>query len=129
MTNGAAGAQGGIKGFYRMRRIVVSLLLAGGLSVAGCATGGANGPFESLLKDGLRTSDDFGRVDPAFREAAVNACTARAAPYGEPTVTRTQKGSMDVLIVDGVTVRASRPQRAFTCSFRSDGAITQFLRG
>ena len=112
-----------------MRGIIVSLLLTGGLSIAGCATGGANSPFESFLKDGLRTSDDFGRVEPAFREAAVNACTARAAQYGQPTVTRTQKGSRDILIVDGVTVRAGRPERAFTCRVRTDGAITQFLRG
>jgi hypothetical protein len=83
----------------------------------------------SFFEDAFRTSQDFGDIDPTHRSAALAACSAQAAQYGEVAITRIWKSTINTLVVDGITRRSGYPQRAFTCSFGTTGQITDFKRG
>ena len=109
--------------------MTLPLLGAGLLLLGGCAALGAGDPLEGFFRDGFSVSDDYGDIDPSFRQAGVSACLARASQYGQSSVTSVRKASSDVLVIDGVTVRSGFAQRAFTCSYRADGQIAKFLRG
>ncbi len=105
--------------------IISCALLLGGCSTLNSAARGVG----SFFQDAFRTSDDFGKIDPAFRSSATAACSARATQYGEVAITRVWKSSMNTLVVDGITQQTGYPQRAFTCSFSSEGQIADFKRG
>ena len=119
-----------------MRKITISTILASTLLLGGCMTGleglgGGNpigGVLGSVLGGGLGTRDvGYGNND--FERAAVNACGNQAAQYGQVSISSAERTSNYDVRVNGRIAQNSYQQRRFTCSFRSDGRITDFRIG
>ena len=104
-----------------MRRRFFPALLACALPLGGCAYIG----LAPALVDAVNSSRADGYVGEDFAAAAAEACTARAARYGRPTIARVQPAGEKFMRVSGTVQEATR-ERAFTCDFRSNGNIAKF---
>jgi hypothetical protein len=111
-----------------MRNPTKLILVAGALSLGGCMTsplgGGMGGPLEAVLGQVLGGGGQ-NQGGSNFQQAAVNACGNHASQYGQVQVRDVRQQSRDTLRVYGV-VGSNYGNRAFECSFRSDGRITDF---
>ena len=119
-----------------MRKMTITTLLASTLILGGCTQtgleglGGSNpmgGILGSVLAGGLGTAGS-GYSNDDFEQAAVNACGRQASQYGQVRISDVGQTSRDSIRVDG-TIAQNYQQRGFTCSFRSDGRITDFRVG
>lgn len=113
-----------------MKKLSLPILLAGSLSLAGCAygmndpTGGLAGVLGSVLGGGT-SGGVYGQGGPDFQETAIDACGREASRYGQVRVSNVQQVSRDTLRVSG-TITSNYDRRSFGCSFRADGRITDF---
>ena len=110
-----------------MRKLMIPTLVAGALALGGC-TSVLPAVLGSVLQGGLGGGLGGGGYDQGygnqnFQQAAVNACGSQASRYGQVRITNVQQVSSSTLRVYGV-VSSGFDQRSFTCSFRSDGRIT-----
>ena len=121
-----------------MRKITITTVLASTLLLGGCAQTGLEGLggnpiggiLGSVLAGGLGTAGSgsgYGSQD--FEQAAVNACGQQASQYGQVRINDVGQTSRDSVRVDGTIAQNNYQQRSFTCSFRSDGRITDFRVG
>jgi hypothetical protein len=81
----------------------------------------------SVLGGGLGTQNS-GYSNNDFERAAVNACGQQASQYGQVSITDYDRTSNSNVRVEG-RIAQNYQQRSFTCSFRSDGQITDFRIG
>ena len=121
-----------------MRKTIITSVLASTLLLGGCAQNGLEGlggyggnPIGSvlggILNGGLGTRNS-GYSSSDFERAAVNACGQTASQYGQVSITDADRTSNSTVRVEG-RIAQNYSQRAFTCSFRSDGQITDFRIG
>ena len=109
-----------------MKISILALIAAGAVSLGGCAyglgdpTAGLGNVLGSVL--GGRKP---GQGGPDFQEAAIDACGREASRYGQVRVDDVQQVDRDTLRVFG-TINNNFDRRAFGCSFRADGRITDF---
>jgi outer membrane protein TolC len=116
-----------------MRKLLVPILVGSGLTLSGCATV-LPMVLGTVLQQGVgaavgAATRGGGGVNTSqqLQDAAVNACRQQALQHGQATLTTMQQLSSSTLRVNGtIAANASYPQRSFTCSFRSDGQITDF---
>ena len=119
-----------------MRKITIASVLASTLLLGGCAQTGLEGlggnPMAgilgSVLGGGLGTQNVNNSNDD-FARAAVNACGQQASQYGQVSISDVDQTSRSSVRVDGRIAQNNYQQRSFTCSFRSDGRITDFRIG
>ena len=116
-----------------MHKKAVTVLLAGTLALGGCAAGpGGVNPWGDILGSILSggAGQGYGNTNDQFQTAAINACGDQASRYGQVRITDVRQVSDSTLQVEGViAVKDGYQQRSFTCSFRSDGRITDFRVG
>ena len=111
-----------------MKKLSLAIMLAGGLSLGGCAyglgdpTGGLGTVLGSVLGGG---GGYQGQGGPTFQQAAIDACAAEASRYGQVRISNVQQSGSNTMRVYG-TIGNNYQQRGFGCSFRSDGRITDF---
>lgn len=112
-----------------MRKSFTTLLLAGSLTLGGCATGlgGLAGQqvLGSVLGGVLGGRGHTGQGGPDFQNMAVEACGQEASRYGRPSVSDVRQVDRDTLRVYG-NINDGYRQRNFGCNYRSDGRITDF---
>ena len=96
-------------------------LLGCALALGGCAYIG----LAPAVVEAVNSSRADGYVGTDFEAAATEACTARAARYGPPTISKVQRIGEKTVRVNGAVQEAMRT-RAFACDFRSNGRISGF---
>jgi len=117
-----------------MRKLMIPTLVAGALALGGC-TSVLPAVLGSVLQGGLGQggggygypNQGYGNQD--FQQAAVNACGSQASRYGRVSITDVRQASSSTLRVYGMIDSGNYDRRSFTCSFRSDGRITDFNLG
>jgi hypothetical protein len=108
-----------------MRKSILPILLAATLPLGACAYGlGGQDVLGSVLGTVLNSGNN-GMGGQSFQDAAVEACANEARRYGSVSVTDVRAQSSSTLRVTGV-IGTNYDRRAFACSFREDGQITDF---
>ena len=112
-----------------MKKSVLSVVLLGSLSIAGCTAYGD--PLGSILgtgyNSGYNSGNYYGMGGPSFQQSAVESCAYQAQRYGRVSVGGVQQISGDTVRVFGaIDMNDSYQRRSFGCSFRTDGRITDF---
>lgn len=108
-----------------MKKCLVSIVLLGAVTLAGCA------PMDDLAY-GSRYRDPYagnyyGMGGPSFREAAIESCAVQAQRHGRVSVGSVQQVNANTMRVYGTLDLYNRyERRPFACSYRSDGRITDF---
>ncbi len=116
-----------------MRKLMILVLVTSGLATSGCATV-LPMVLSTVVQHGVGEAVGAAKragasaIPPRqLQAAAVNACTQQASQHGQATVNTLQQiGSSTVRANGTIAAKGSYPQRSFTCSFRSDGKITDF---
>jgi hypothetical protein len=109
-----------------MRKSILLLFVSLSLPLGGCAYGlGGQDVLGSVLGDVL--GGNRGAMGgQTFEDAAVEACANEARRYGSVSVTDVRAQSSSTMRVNGVVAVNGYSRRAFGCSFREDGRITDF---
>ena len=116
-----------------MRKLMTPILVTSGLAISGCSTV-LPIVLSTVVQQGVgaavgaaKRSGESAIPPQQLQAAAVNACTQAASQHGQATVNTLQQiGSSTVRANGTIAANGSYPQRSFTCSFRSDGKITDF---
>lgn len=117
-----------------MKKFAIICALGGSMALGGCASygglGGGAGQsvLGSVLGSVLNTGGNggyYGQGGPSLQEAAIEGCAIEANRYGRAGVTDVRQQDSNTLRVFG-TIDTNYQRRAFACSFRSDGRITDF---
>ena len=109
-----------------MRKSFLPVVLAGSLALGGC-TSVLPAVLGSVLQGGLGGGGyDQGYGGQQFQQAAINACGQQASRYGRVSIADVRQVSNSTLQVYGSIDSGNFQRRNFTCSFRSDGRITDF---
>ena len=119
-----------------MRKLMTPILVMSGLAISGCATV-LPMVLSSVVQQGVgaamgaaKRAGEGAVPSQQLQAAAVNACTQQASPHGQATVNTLQQIGSGTLRANGtIAANGSRPPRSFTCTFRSDGQITDFRLG
>ena len=119
-----------------MRKLMTATLVTSGLAVSGCATV-LPMVLSTVVSQGVGAAVGAAKragenaIPPQELQAgAVNACTQQASQHGQATVNTLQQMGRSTLRANGtIAANGSYPQRSFTCTFRSDGKITDFRLG
>ena len=109
-----------------MRKPLLVLFTAAVLPLGGCAYGlGGQDVLGSVLGDVLGGSRGA-MGGQTFQDAAAEACANEARRYGSVSITDVRAQSSSTMRVNGVVDTNGYSRRAFGCSFREDGRITDF---
>ena len=109
-----------------MRKSLLMLVTPALLPLGGCAYGlGGQDVLGSVLGDVLGGSRGA-MGGQTFEDAAAEACVNEARRYGSVSVTDVRAQSASTIRVSGVVAANGYSRRAFGCSFREDGRITDF---
>ncbi len=119
-----------------MRKLMTLILVTSGLAISGCATV-LPMVLSTVVSQGVGAAVGAGTrggqsaiPTQQFQNAAMNACTQQASQHGQATVNTLQQIGSSTLRANGtIAANGSYPQRSFTCTFRSDGRITDFRLG
>jgi predicted membrane-bound mannosyltransferase len=119
-----------------MRKLVIPILLTSGLAISGCAavlpmvlsTAVSQGVGAAV---GAAKRSGQSAIPPQqLQEATVSTCTQQSSQHGQAAVKTVQQISSGTIRANGViAANGSYPQRSFTCTYRSDGRITDFRLG
>ena len=109
-----------------MRKPLSMLVLVAALPLGACTYGlGGQDVLGSVLGGVLNDGGYYGRGGQSFQDAAVEACANEARRYGNVSISDVRAQSSSTLRVTGV-IDSNFDRRAFGCSFREDGRITDF---
>lgn len=119
-----------------MRKLIALILVTSAAAVSGCATV-LPIVLSTVVQQGVgaavgaaKRAGENEMPPQELQAAAVSACTQQASQHGQATVNTLQQLGRGTLRANGViAANGAYPQRSFTCTFRSDGKVTDFRLG